>query len=604
MTAPLRNLVRTMAATALVWLVGCGGGELRIGTKAFAEQEILGEIVETLLEEQGLHVRPPLRCPDSYSCQRALADEKIDLMVEYTGTALHFVGEPAPPSELDPALARLREFYSPMGVQWQTPLGFENGYSWLVAPSNGTPATQMSELAKQDAPVRVATPPEYVKRPRDGLAATADHYGIKLARAPLVIADPLERYQAVATGLADVAVGYTTDIDPSVVGLVALEDDLAFFPDYHAVVLVRDDALARVPGLEQVLTRLENTIDDETMRSLNRAVELEGTSADIVARRFIHEAGLSTLEQDLGPRAEITVASASASLSAMSGTATLTALRELYPDQSTTLILDGEPLDAVASGRARFALVTADAFFVDTRKQTNVRRNDVEAVAVVGRAFVHRLAKNDPSGARLGISKSGGDAAAAAAALVGGDITTYDDDTQALAALGEGSIDQAFLVAPLGDPGLVEAVAAGTAVLPIEPGSDATWQLEHPYARPARIPTGMYGDNAEPIPTLSTQVVLAATSRDPTLPSAIGGPAAAVDVAGAHLSAEQLTRLETALGSTEAPDPSLPSRFGLGGAGTPEAERPLIDAILNALAIGFLGWLFIIVVAPARKTAA
>ena len=51
-------------------------------------------------------------------------------MVEYSGTALAFVGGPAPDRQ-DP-IAQVRRLYEPLGLTWLDPLGFDNGYRLLV----------------------------------------------------------------------------------------------------------------------------------------------------------------------------------------------------------------------------------------------------------------------------------------------------------------------------------------------------------------------------------------------------------------------------------------------------------------------------------------
>lgn len=71
-------------------------------------------------------------------------------------------------------------------------------------------------------------------------------------------------------------------------GLVVLEDDLGFFPDYSAVPLVTDTLPA---GAKDALLALGGTIDEKTMRSLNAGVVVEGRSFASVADAFLDVGG-------------------------------------------------------------------------------------------------------------------------------------------------------------------------------------------------------------------------------------------------------------------------------------------------------------------------
>ena len=55
-------------------------------------------------------------------------------------------------------------------------------------------------------------------------------------------------------------------------------DDRRYFPPYEAVYIVRQDSLARVPALRDVLSKLANAIPTEEMRRLN--YEIDGNKRD------------------------------------------------------------------------------------------------------------------------------------------------------------------------------------------------------------------------------------------------------------------------------------------------------------------------------------
>src|ERR1700678_4544392 len=84
-----------LACVALAWVIAlgsCGAArhdEIVVGSKNFSEQALLGEIVAQHLEARThREVTRRFYLAGSYICQQALLAGRIDMYVEYTGTAL------------------------------------------------------------------------------------------------------------------------------------------------------------------------------------------------------------------------------------------------------------------------------------------------------------------------------------------------------------------------------------------------------------------------------------------------------------------------------------------------------------------------------------
>ncbi|MEM6996846.1 MAG: glycine betaine ABC transporter substrate-binding protein, partial [Myxococcota bacterium] len=393
-----RDLIRrfVLFVAAVVTLAsGCGEDGIRIGAKPFVEQEILAEVLQGLLEEQGIATRPTYRCDDTFDCQRALGSGHVDLMVEYTGTAFNLLGE-VPPDEGQ--LERLDTLFEPLGVRWLSPLGFDNGYVWLVpsrrAETDGLRA--MTDLAKVSS-LRVAVPPEFLQRPRDGLAATAARYGMHLAAEPIVALDPAERLQAVVTGRADVVVAYETDPSAGELGLVPLADDLGFLPRYQATVVARSEALKRQPELGPALASLGGAIDAAQMRAMNQAVAVEGASRTATAHALLQARGIvDTTSERAANRTRLRIAVDDAVLRESFGPRVLMGARSVFVDRTARLeTIRGKAADAVANGRARFGIVGVESFFVRDGAGRLTRRRDLQAVAALGQRVLHLLSRSD-----------------------------------------------------------------------------------------------------------------------------------------------------------------------------------------------------------------
>src|SRR5262249_6840414 len=94
------------------------------------------------------------------------------------------------------------------------------------------------------------------------------------------------------TGDVDLVCGFATDWEIAFYDLVVLDDDRHYFPNYHGAPLVRADFLRKHPEARDVLNRLHNRIDDDTMRRLNYQVARERRPEAGVAREFLLKQGL------------------------------------------------------------------------------------------------------------------------------------------------------------------------------------------------------------------------------------------------------------------------------------------------------------------------
>lgn len=603
MHAPVRWLL-----LAVLVIAGCGeGGGVRVGAKPFVEQEILAHALEGLLQREGIATRPTYRCTDTYDCARALQDGSMDIMVEYTGTAFHLLGQT--PGEGDP-VAQLDALYEPLGITWHTPLGFDNGYVWLASRRLSTePLTTLSQLATLSEPLKVAVPEEYLRRPRDGLAATAGRYGIKLDADPVVLDDPQERLAAVIAGRADAVVVYGTDPSAAELGLLELADDQEFLPRYAATVVVRSATLAANPGLSEALAELRDTIDAETMRGLNAAVANDGEPVAVVAQSFLRDAALvSEAPQATANRTRITIATDDDSIRQMYGPRVLVGIRSVFPGRAVTLLGGAKSaVDDVVNGRTRFAVVGVEAFFSTNRKRQLVRNDDLEALAVLGQRVLHLLAKTDadPWAGPIGLVQSSGSDSAAAALLRDRKIESVGFDTTeaALAGLGN-SVDAVLVAAPINDPAVAAALRSGARLVAVSQDADdavASLRFRLPYLRAARIAPGTYPNQPEAIESLAAQVVLAGPSSAASLGHHAAGPAGALPGGGAP-TVEQREALSAALSTGEAPDPSVPSSFSLGArAKERSGGASVLNTLLNLFVIAFCGWLVVIVAAPAHR---
>lgn len=267
-----------------------GSGTVRIGSKNFTEQILLGELLAQWIEEKtDLQAERYLNMGGTVICHQALIKGEIDLYVEYSGTAwLTLLGRPYDArTSPEVMLSQLRDAYeSQFACVVLPPLGFENTYAITVrgaaALENGWES--ISDLRPQAPTLRAGFTAEFMER-EDGLQGLTQTYGLQFAQ--LVDLGPELMYPAIAQGEVDVIGAFSTDGRILEFGLETLEDDRNFFPPYEAIPIVRRSLLERFPQLEPALRELRGELDDATMMQLNHAVDVEKRSTRDVAREFV-----------------------------------------------------------------------------------------------------------------------------------------------------------------------------------------------------------------------------------------------------------------------------------------------------------------------------
>jgi osmoprotectant transport system substrate-binding protein len=85
---------------------------------------------------------------------------------------------------------------------------------------------------------------------------------------------------------------FLTDGRVATLGLTVLDDDKNFFPAYNPAPTVRRDVLDQHPDIAKVFAPISEKLDNETLRSLNAAVDVEGKSPHDVAQQFLRQNSL------------------------------------------------------------------------------------------------------------------------------------------------------------------------------------------------------------------------------------------------------------------------------------------------------------------------
>ncbi|MCP5518896.1 MAG: ABC transporter permease subunit [Verrucomicrobiales bacterium] len=284
---------RPVPATTVVEGVGEARPTIRIGSKNFTEQLILGELLAQLLEADGrFTVERVFNLGGTIICHQALLNGEIDLYPEYTGTALTtLLNEPVPDEPSRVGRMVRRAYAERFDCRWLDPFGFDNTYALTVprALADQYGWRSISDLQAAAGDLRAGFTSEFRER-ADGYPGLQRAYGFQFGDVRDL--GPELMYAAAAGGEVDVICAFATDGRIAAYELQVLEDDRGFFPPYQAAPVVREDVIEAHAGLAERLNRLAHQLDDATMRRLNFEVDEDGQEPAAVAQEFLRRRGL------------------------------------------------------------------------------------------------------------------------------------------------------------------------------------------------------------------------------------------------------------------------------------------------------------------------
>jgi osmoprotectant transport system permease protein len=278
-------LLLAVAGAALAWRPPPA---VRVGSKNFTEQIILGELLaQTLERKTDLAVERRLNLGGTFICDRGLRSGDIDVYVEYTGTALTAIFGEAPGGGSAAVLDRLRDAYARTGRTVLEPLGFNNTFAMLV---RGETARQLgirtlSEAVSHARGWRAGVGYEFLER-ADGFRGLAATYDLVFAAPPRVM-DLSLIYRALADGQVDLIAGDATSGLIAGLDLVMLDDDRRYFPPYHAVPVASTQTLLRHPEMGAALAALAGRVSERDMRTMNHAVDVLRRPVPVVVGEFL-----------------------------------------------------------------------------------------------------------------------------------------------------------------------------------------------------------------------------------------------------------------------------------------------------------------------------
>jgi osmoprotectant transport system permease protein len=301
-----RSLLKLIALTAVLLIAGLAplphrAVQLRVGSKKFTESVILGEMMRLLAEDAGLKVAHYREFGGTRIVFDALVAGDIDVYPEYTGTitAEILAGQNVTDEKTMHDLLRQK------GIGVSRSLGFSDTYALALTRKRAAELglSQISDL-KRLPELRLALTHEFLDR-GDGWQALKRRYDLQQRN--VVGVDHDVAYRQLLAGEVDVIDVYSTDAMIRRGDLVLLKDDASFFPRYDAVWLYRLDTASRYPELSAAMRRVEGTVSEAAMQSLNDEVEAGRKTESQAAAAFLKEHGGLRVEEQSTSRTEMIV---------------------------------------------------------------------------------------------------------------------------------------------------------------------------------------------------------------------------------------------------------------------------------------------------------
>lgn len=283
---------RGAAAAVLLLAAACGRRDrVIVGSKNFTESDLLGEIVAQQIERRtGLPVERRFHLGGTFVCHQAITAGRIDLYVEYSGTAYTAVLRHPPVADAERVLTTVtREYQERFALDWLAPFGFNNTFAILVrrADARRYRLSRISDLAAIAPRWHAGFGYEFLER-ADGFAGLARTYGLRFAAPPTAM-DLGLTYRALADRRVDMIAGNSTDGQIAALDLVALADDRHYFPPYQAAPVIRTPTLLAHPALRRALGELAGRISDDEMRRLNALADVQHRDIVTLAHDWLRD---------------------------------------------------------------------------------------------------------------------------------------------------------------------------------------------------------------------------------------------------------------------------------------------------------------------------
>jgi len=274
------------------------GAKLKVGSKEFDEQLLVGQIAMVALQAAGAAPVDKTNIQGSNNTRLALTGGAIDLYWEYTGTAwISYLKKTKPIDDSQKQFDAVVTADAANKVTWFDRAPADNTYA--LAQTKATldkygvkTLSDYASLAKKNpAAASMCVESEFQSRD-DGFPGVEKAYGFNLPSKSEHLLDTAVVYTELNKGgTCNFGEVFTTDGRVASLKLNVIQDDKKFFPIYNPAISVRTEATKAHPQLEALFKPIADKLTTSTLLALNKEVSVDGKKPRAVAEEWMRSEG-------------------------------------------------------------------------------------------------------------------------------------------------------------------------------------------------------------------------------------------------------------------------------------------------------------------------
>lgn len=260
---------------------------IRVGSKDFTENLIVGELYSLALEDAGYDVERVFNIAGSV-IHTSITNDEIDLYPEYTGTGLLSILQMDLITDPEKVYNTVKEEYDEQfDLTWLEYAQANDGQGLVIRTdvSKELGITTITDLQNHASELRFASQGEFDQR-SDGIPALEETYGEFNWESSKVYDNGL-KYEVLKNNEADVTPAYTTEGQlVNTDQFTLLEDDKQVWPPYNLAPVVRNNVLEANPDIAEIINEVSATLDTPTITELNAKVDVDKEEYEEVAKEY------------------------------------------------------------------------------------------------------------------------------------------------------------------------------------------------------------------------------------------------------------------------------------------------------------------------------
>jgi len=308
MNKPFVLLVASLTLLILI-VSGCAGqggggkGSIVVGSKIDTEGALLSQIIIRMLRDNGFDVVDKSQFGPTSVVRKALESGELDIYPEYTGNGAFFFDETESDvwNDAQKGYERVKELdKETFNIVWLKPAPANNTWAIAIpkelAEKEGVKTLDdFAAYVNRGGYVKLIGSEEFVTSPV-ALPKFQEVYGFTLKQEQLLTVASgntaqTEKAASEGTDGVNAAMAYGTDGSLNAFGLAVLADPRGAQPVYEPAPRVRGEIMDEYPEIADILDPVFESLDLETLQTLNAKIAVEGQNATDVAGEYLASKG-------------------------------------------------------------------------------------------------------------------------------------------------------------------------------------------------------------------------------------------------------------------------------------------------------------------------